>query len=108
MKYLSIVFLSFFALSAFAQQQGLQMSFEEYNPTSTLVVPGEEIRSAKFPFVDVHSHLWRMATMGRETPIVLIPRNIIGDGAPGAPLGVIFAPAIFPANDELIVYAGAF
>ena len=33
-----------------------EMGFEEYNPTSTLVVPGEEITSAKFPFIDVHSH----------------------------------------------------
>ena len=33
-----------------------EMGFEEYNPTSTLVVPGEEITKAKFPFIDVHSH----------------------------------------------------
>ncbi len=33
-----------------------EMGFEEYNPTSTLVVPGKEIKQAKFPFVDVHSH----------------------------------------------------
>lgn len=32
------------------------MSFEEYNPKSTLVIPGEEINRAKFPFIDVHSH----------------------------------------------------
>ncbi|MFS4468298.1 amidohydrolase family protein [Maribacter sp. 2210JD10-5] len=35
---------------------GQEMSFEEYNPSSTLVVPGKEIKKAKFPFVDVHSH----------------------------------------------------
>ena len=40
------------ALPVMAQEMG----FEEYNPTSTLVVPGEEITSAKFPFIDVHSH----------------------------------------------------
>lgn len=40
------------ALPIMAQEMG----FEEYNPTSTLVVPGEEITSAKFPFIDVHSH----------------------------------------------------
>lgn len=39
-------------LTASAQEMG----FEEYNPTSTLVVPGSEIKVAKFPFVDVHSH----------------------------------------------------
>ncbi|MCE2612162.1 amidohydrolase [Flavobacteriaceae bacterium D16] len=41
---------------------GQEMSFEEYNPPSTLVVPGEEIPRAKFPFVDIHSHQFRMAT----------------------------------------------
>jgi predicted TIM-barrel fold metal-dependent hydrolase len=37
------------------------MSFEEYNPESTLVVPGKEVLRAKYPFVDIHSHQWRMA-----------------------------------------------
>lgn len=35
---------------------GQEMSFEEYNPTSTLVVPGKEIKQAKYRFIDVHSH----------------------------------------------------
>ncbi len=39
------------------------MGFEEYNPPSTLVVPENPKTSAKFPFIDVHSHHWRMATM---------------------------------------------
>ncbi|MFY0684875.1 MAG: amidohydrolase family protein [Balneola sp.] len=43
-------------------QADTTMTFEEYNPTSTLVIPGEKITSAKFPFIDVHSHHWRMAT----------------------------------------------
>ena len=43
----------------FAQEMG----FEEYNPPSTLVVPENPKTSAKFPFIDVHSHHWRMATM---------------------------------------------
>lgn len=33
-----------------------ELSFEEYNPQSTLVVPGEPILRAKFPFIDVHGH----------------------------------------------------
>lgn len=45
---------------AFSQEQ--IMDFEKYNPTSTLVVPGDEIVKAKFPFIDIHSHQWRMAT----------------------------------------------
>lgn len=39
-----------------------EMSFEEYNPTSTLVVPGEVIKKAKYPFIDVHGHQYRMPT----------------------------------------------
>jgi len=38
------------------------MSFEEYNPISTLVVPGKIIKKAKFPFIDVHGHQYRMPT----------------------------------------------
>ena len=45
------------------------MSFEAYNPTSTLVVPGEEVPRAKFPFVDIHSHQFRMATQDLSTLI---------------------------------------
>ncbi len=36
------------------------LTFEEYNPTSTLVVPGEPVLKAKFPFIDVHGHQYRM------------------------------------------------
>lgn len=39
-----------------------EMGFEEYNPTSTLVVPGKEITRAKFKFIDVHSHQRDMST----------------------------------------------
>jgi predicted TIM-barrel fold metal-dependent hydrolase len=37
-----------------ARQQ--TMTIEEYDPRSTLVVPGREIQRAKFPFIDVHNH----------------------------------------------------
>ena len=36
------------------------MSFEEYNPPSTLVVPENLVTRAKFPFVDIHSHQFDM------------------------------------------------
>lgn len=45
-------------LSVMAQAQDL--TFEEYNPTSTLVVPGAPVLKAKFPFIDVHGHQYRM------------------------------------------------
>lgn len=32
------------------------MSVEDYNPRSTLVVSGEPVTRAKFPFIDVHGH----------------------------------------------------
>ncbi|MEH6759615.1 MAG: amidohydrolase family protein [Maribacter arcticus] len=47
-----MAFIIFNATPVLAQEMG----FEEYNPTATLVVPGEEITKAKFPFIDVHSH----------------------------------------------------
>ena len=39
----------------------LHMDFEQYDPPSTLVVPEHPLTNAKFPFIDVHSHHWRMA-----------------------------------------------
>lgn len=40
-----------------AQERDSVISFDEYEPISTLVVPGEEVTKARFPFVDIHSHL---------------------------------------------------
>ena len=50
---------------ALATWQGFaqQMDFETYNPTSTLVVPENPTPRAKFPFIDVHSHHFRMPAM---------------------------------------------
>jgi len=36
------------------------LTFEEYNPTSTLVVPKHIVNKAKFPFIDVHGHQYKM------------------------------------------------
>ena len=36
------------------------LTFEEYNPKSTLVIPGKTIKKAKFPFIDVHGHQYNM------------------------------------------------
>ncbi|WP_396127654.1 amidohydrolase family protein [Algoriphagus halophytocola] len=46
---------SFFACS-FSITMAQEMSFEEYNPPSTLKVPEHPVQRAKFPFVDIHSH----------------------------------------------------
>ncbi|MDP5120922.1 MAG: amidohydrolase family protein, partial [Spirosomaceae bacterium] len=37
-----------------------KVSFEEYDPNSTLVVPTNVPRRAKFPFIDVHNHQYGM------------------------------------------------
>lgn len=38
------------------------MGFEDYVPTSTLVVPENPVQRAKYPFIDVHNHQYRMPT----------------------------------------------
>lgn len=43
------------------ETDNLRMDFETYDPPSTLVVPENPVSSARFPFIDVHSHHWRMA-----------------------------------------------
>ena len=35
--------------------------FYHYDPPSTLVVSGQEVTRARYPFVDIHSHLFQMA-----------------------------------------------
>ena len=49
----------YFAIDAIQNKNNI-MSFEEYEPISSLKVEGKEVKSAKFPFVDVHSHQWDM------------------------------------------------
>ncbi len=53
---MNIRFLLLFLILSNVQLQSQEMSFEEYNPTPTLVVPGAEVPKAKYPFIDVHSH----------------------------------------------------
>lgn len=45
------------------------LSFEEYDPTSTLKVPGKEVIRAKYPFIDVHGHQYEMPTQDL-TPLI--------------------------------------
>lgn len=53
-----LVFALAYSLTYYSPAQ--DMSFEEYNPKSTLVVPGKIIKKAKFPFIDVHGHQYQM------------------------------------------------
>ena len=60
--------LSFIAIVTFAVYMSIDtiqyknniMSFEKYEPISSLKVEGDLVKKAKFPFIDVHSHQWDM------------------------------------------------
>ncbi len=55
-----VLVLSLFIPVQTTAQVDTTMSFEEYNPKSTLVVPTHKVERAKYPFVDVHNHQWDM------------------------------------------------
>lgn len=75
LPYAALVLLAIFSLPAAAQRPPSRvhpaaegekldgMTFEEYEPVSTLVVPEHPLSSAGFPFVDVHSHWFQAAGM---------------------------------------------
>lgn len=52
-----LVFLTILAIDASLAQE---LSFEEYNPKSTLVVPENHVIKARFPFIDIHGHQYNM------------------------------------------------
>ncbi len=63
-----ILFFLFFIYTFDVSGQNTQkMDFETYNPVSTLVVPGKPVTKAKFPFIDVHNHQFRMPDMDLST-----------------------------------------
>lgn len=67
---LKLLALPFVALLLQIQEgSGPDIPFHEYDPPSTLVVPETIVRSAKFPFIDVHNHQFAMAG-GDLGPIV--------------------------------------
>ena len=60
-----ITLASYFAIDTVQFKNNI-MSFEDYNPPSSLKVEGQEIKKAKFTFIDVHSHLWDMPVMNLD------------------------------------------
>ena len=54
--------LALLATRAIAQEP---ISFEEYDPKSTLVVPQNPRTRAKFPFIDVHNHQRNVTEVGK-------------------------------------------
>jgi len=51
--------LTYYVVGKIQYRQNI-MSFEEYNPPSTLLVPENLVTRAKYPFVDIHSHQFDM------------------------------------------------
>lgn len=58
---LHIMLIAFPSISA--GQTKPVMDFETYNPPSTLVVAEHKLTRAKYPFIDVHNHQFRMPDM---------------------------------------------
>jgi uncharacterized protein len=52
----SAIFLVCVACLLFSSCRGQQITFEEYEPKSSLVVPQHPVTKAKYPFIDVHNH----------------------------------------------------
>lgn len=59
---MKIYTITLITLFCFHFSNAQEMGFEEYNPKSTLVVPENPVSKAKFSFIDIHSHQFRMAT----------------------------------------------
>ncbi len=62
-----------FALTLVAATPGVfaqNLDWEDYDPPSTLVVPENPIVRAKFPFIDVHSHQYRMSPSDLDDRVV--------------------------------------
>ena len=63
LSFILVITLSvYYAIDIIQNKQNI-MSFEDYDPPSSLVVEGKEIKKAKYPFVDVHSHQWRICLL---------------------------------------------
>ena len=65
-KFILPLVLSTLSISqaAIAQEEEIRpLTFEEYDPPSTLVVPVTEVKQARYPFVDVHNHQWDVLGM---------------------------------------------
>ena len=67
MKIIKLTF--YFSIFVSCTLTAQDVSFEEYNPTSTLVVPEHIVIKAKFPFIDVHGHQYRMPEQNL-TPVI--------------------------------------
>lgn len=61
-----------------AAQNGHDLTFEEYDPPSTLVVPEHPKTRAKYPFIDVHNHQFGMTSQDLDLLIEDMDRLNMG------------------------------
>src|SRR5687767_15027116 len=66
----SLLLLSLLSAGVLAQE----MPFEQYDPVSTLVVPGHPTPRARYPFIDVHSH--QRASQMTEADVAQVVRDM--------------------------------
>lgn len=87
-----------------------EVSFEEYNPPSSLVVPENPISRAKFPFIDVHSHQRRMgdkdlSKLAREMDIMNMGAMVNLSGGSGEAITSAMSNIKANGNNRFMVFA---
>ena len=71
----SLLFITFINQVLHAQNVKIgdndgKVTFEEYEPKSTLVTPQHSLKRSKFPFIDVHNHQWEMDSQEKVAKLV--------------------------------------
>jgi uncharacterized protein len=66
---ISTTFMSYAQSITIGDNNG-KLTFEEYEPKSTLIVPEHPLKRAKFPFIDVHNHQFEMSSKEKVTELV--------------------------------------
>lgn len=72
------------ATSLSAQTVGARLSVEEYEPGSSLKVPGHRVARARFPFIDVHSHVFRADLAGMVAEMDSMDLRVVVDLSGGS------------------------
>jgi predicted TIM-barrel fold metal-dependent hydrolase len=64
--------------SLFAQEKrGKPLDIQDYQPKSMLVVPEHPVERARYPLIDIHTHLTRMARTGDKVTFATPPEELI-------------------------------
>lgn len=87
--FIALVTITFLQSIVFGQSSSDRMDFESYDPPSSLVTPEHIITKSKYPFIDIHSHHWRMADQDLSELIgqmdkmnMQVINNLSGRGGP--------------------------